>query len=180
MSASGSGDASHSGTADGSGGSHSGTMDGGTLDDGVDAGTMDDDGDGTGGPSPDHCDNGVQDGDETDVDCGGSCDGCDEGQTCFISPDCKSLQCTPDMSCGADDWCVELIDDNGCQSCIKSSCCEDVKDCVENDSACACWVECIEKNNDFKPCEEVCNVTGKPGKITSCANSQCNFAEACG
>jgi hypothetical protein len=158
-----------------------GTMDGGTMDDGatMDAGETMDDGDGT-GPAPEHCNNGVQDEDESDVDCGGSCEPCDDGQTCFISPDCRSLQCTPDMTCGARDWCVELVDDNGCQNCIKTSCCDNVLECVADDPNCACWVDCIEKNNDFKPCEEQCMVQGKPGKITSCANSQCGFAGACG
>jgi hypothetical protein len=171
-----SGDASHSGSADG--GSQSGTMDDGASMDA--SGTMDaGDADGTAG-TPDHCDNGVQDGDESDVDCGGSCEPCDDGQTCYVSPDCKSLQCTPDMTCGAEDWCVPLIDENSCQGCIKQNCCEDVKDCVESDEKCACWVDCIEQNNDFKPCEDQCEVTGKPGKITSCANSQCNYEGACG
>ena len=179
-SASGSAEASQSGTADASGGSQSGTGGDGTMDDGasMDAGSIDDDG-ATSGPTPDYCDNGVQDGDESDVDCGGSCDGCDDGETCFVSPDCKSEQCTPDMTCGADNWCVELIDDNGCQNCIKTSCCESVQACIANDPKCACWVDCIEKTNDFKPCEELCMVQGKPGAITSCANSQCKFAGAC-
>lgn len=170
------GDASHSGTADGGAGSQSGTMDGGES---MDAGGTMDAGD-TGGPPPDHCTNGVQDGDESDVDCGGSCEPCDDGKACNISPDCESKQCTHDMTCGAEDWCVDLIDDNGCQQCIKTSCCESVLECVTGDEKCACWVDCIEKNNDFKPCEEQCMVQGKPGKITSCANSQCNYAEACG
>ncbi len=46
----------------------------------------------TGGPD---CADGVQNGDETDVDCGGSCgDQCGEGQGCIANEDCQSLSCS--------------------------------------------------------------------------------------
>jgi hypothetical protein len=44
-------------------------------------------------PTPATCVNTVHDGDETDVDCGGSCHGCGEDQTCFINEDCLSHIC---------------------------------------------------------------------------------------
>lgn len=41
-----------------------------------------------------HCDNGVRDGDETDVDCGGTlCGGCQTGQQCWVASDCWSFLC---------------------------------------------------------------------------------------
>jgi hypothetical protein len=40
-----------------------------------------------------HCGDGVQNGDEIDVDCGGSCGGCQVGQTCWIHADCASGNC---------------------------------------------------------------------------------------
>ncbi|MGH1339983.1 MAG: hypothetical protein ACRBN8_00415 [Nannocystales bacterium] len=51
------------------------------------------------------CDNGVQDGDETDVDCGGSCmAGCGMGEGCVENGDCESNDCDADAgSCGAGD-----------------------------------------------------------------------------
>ncbi|MEM9458200.1 MAG: hypothetical protein AAGF11_28755 [Myxococcota bacterium] len=53
------------------------------------------------GPGDGDCDNGVQDGDETDIDCGGSCeDKCDEGQGCEGPEDCASGQCD-EMICGS-------------------------------------------------------------------------------
>lgn len=125
------------------------------------------------------CTNGVLDGDESDVDCGGSCPPCDDGQICNASTDCESMTCTTDMICGGGDSCTALVDDNSCQACIKDSCCDEVLECFM-DEFCHCWVECIEHNNDFDPCVETCNGTGKPGPITSCANSQCNDAGACG
>ena len=129
-----------------------------------------------GGPG---CMNGMLDGDESDVDCGGSCPPCEDGKICHTSPDCQSMMCLPDETCGSGDSCTELIEDNGCQLCIKSMCCEDVLECYMDDF-CRCWVECIMHNNDFDPCVDSCMGTAKPGAITSCANSNCNEIGACG
>jgi predicted outer membrane repeat protein len=50
------------------------------------------------------CDDGVQNGDETDVDCGGSCDPCGEGAACVEDDDCENGTCLDDRcatpSCG--------------------------------------------------------------------------------
>jgi alpha-mannosidase len=47
------------------------------------------------GPLPTGCDNDVQDGDETDIDCGGSdCEACDTGLRCSVNLDCKSDNCS--------------------------------------------------------------------------------------
>ena len=45
--------------------------------------------------------NGVQDGTETGVDCGGACPGCEIGQPCGSGNDCKSGVCTAGGECGA-------------------------------------------------------------------------------
>ena len=39
------------------------------------------------------CEDGVQDGPETDVDCGGDCRPCDHGDTCLSARDCASGRC---------------------------------------------------------------------------------------
>ena len=39
------------------------------------------------------CANGVMDGDESDVDCGGSCGDCEDGKQCVADDDCKSSYC---------------------------------------------------------------------------------------
>jgi hypothetical protein len=39
------------------------------------------------------CDDGLRSGDETDVDCGGSCPGCGAGQTCGGDDDCEGDEC---------------------------------------------------------------------------------------
>jgi len=86
----------------------SGGSDGGTgtapttgADDAVDSGTA---GSGT-------CDDGIQNGDETDVDCGGSCDtGCGSGQGCDNADDCVSGEC------GDDGMCTPPTCDDGVQN----------------------------------------------------------------
>jgi hypothetical protein len=44
------------------------------------------------GGDPD-CNDGLHNGDETDLDCGGSCDPCGDGAGCMIAEDCYSLVC---------------------------------------------------------------------------------------
>src|SRR2546430_473031 len=44
--------------------------------------------------TPALCGDGMKDGDETDVDCGGSCAACDIGKACSNGTDCKSAVCT--------------------------------------------------------------------------------------
>ncbi|MFW6197671.1 MAG: hypothetical protein ACOC5B_02285, partial [Myxococcota bacterium] len=44
-------------------------------------------------PDAESCSNGAQDGDETDVDCGGTCPSCDTGATCAQGADCLSEIC---------------------------------------------------------------------------------------
>ncbi len=43
------------------------------------------------------CNDGVHAGDETDVDCGGSCPPCNDGQTCGTNRDCRTDLCTNDV-----------------------------------------------------------------------------------
>jgi len=44
---------------------------------------------------PGHCSNGYQDGGETDIDCGGSCGGCNLGGSCVLDSDCSRGVCEP-------------------------------------------------------------------------------------
>ncbi len=48
---------------------------------------------------PPSCTNGIQDGTETDLDCGGSCMGCPPGDMCMMDSDCSSMICDPDNTC---------------------------------------------------------------------------------
>ncbi len=51
------------------------------------------------------CSDGVQDGDETDVDCGGAtCAGCAVGRACLVDGDCASLACKSQLCVPPHDW----------------------------------------------------------------------------
>ncbi len=58
-----------------------------------DAGPLFDAGGGTDAGSSASCDNGVRDGDETSLDCGGSCPACADGDNCSVPGDCESGVC---------------------------------------------------------------------------------------
>ncbi len=89
------------------------------------------DGDGT-------CGNGVQDGDETDVDCGGSCaDNCGDGQGCGDGDDCISGTCGDDNNCEPTPTCGDGVQ-NGDETDIDcgGSCpadCDDGQGCAVNE-----------------------------------------------
>ena len=45
-----------------------------------------------------HCDDGMWDGEEGDVDCGGACAAkCQSGQHCWVHADCASFNCVGDV-----------------------------------------------------------------------------------
>ena len=80
------------------GGSDSGTEDGGTGDSGTDGGTGDSGMNDGGTPT---CTDTVQNGMETDVDCGGpTCGDCANGDMCAVPGDCTSGVCSA-MTCVA-------------------------------------------------------------------------------
>lgn len=51
-----------------------------------------------------NCENGIQDGTETDVDCGGSCGNCEEGEECLEDQDCGGLECTAEETTEEGDY----------------------------------------------------------------------------
>jgi len=53
---------------------------------------------GDAGPS---CTDLAQNGDETDIDCGGSCSPCDMGQACLVPTDCSTALCEGGLCCSA-------------------------------------------------------------------------------
>src|SRR5437773_1104025 len=56
---------------------------------------------------PPSCFNHVQDGDESDEDCGGSCAPCTEGWACRVNADCESERCVNQV-CGQPDPCAHV------------------------------------------------------------------------
>jgi len=143
--------------------------------------------------SEDLCFDGVLDGEETDVDCGGVCNPCDAGKQCKYGSDCKSGVCNrglcydeelcnnnekdefeADIDCGGP---CELCDngkfctkDDHCKSnncidnkCVDPSCEDNKKNGYETDVDCG--------GRDCAPCE-----TGKKcDKDTDCRSRNCDL-----
>jgi hypothetical protein len=84
------------------------------------------------------CGNGLKDGDETDIDCGGAaCGTCLSGRTCAANADCLSGECAagrctcipltacPATACGVIRHCGQELDCGACASgvCYENQCC---------------------------------------------------------
>lgn len=93
---------------------------------------------GGGGAPPAGCTNGVKDGDETDVDCGGSCAPCTDGLACGAGTDCASMSCENGVclpsSCsdGVQNGIETDVDCGGlCTGCEPGESCADANDCLQ-------------------------------------------------
>jgi len=91
---------------------------------------------GTGGGGPASCTNGILDGDETDIDCGGgSCPPCADGSSCVVPSDCLSGACTygictTDCSDGSQNGTETDVDcGGGCSPCADGYQCLAGPDC---------------------------------------------------
>lgn len=86
----------------------------------------------------DHCRDRVRDADETDVDCGGSCQRCWGGKSCTMASDCQSASCTG--TCAASTCSDGVLDgfesdvDCGatCGKCVAGRVCAGDADCASN------------------------------------------------
>jgi len=106
--------------------------------------------------APMHCANGMQDSDETDLDCGGSaCPPCQVGQECMSPRDCYSQVCA--------------APDGGTPRCQQPSCSDSAKNGQEADrdcggptcKPCGIGLDCLLPRD----CESgVCMPTGIPGQ----------------
>jgi hypothetical protein len=96
------------------------------------------------------CDDGSQNGFETDVDCGGGqCPRCDIGQGCVSGSDCKSNSCDTGSTCVAcafDEQCPSLT-----QYCAADGNCADKKPeggPCESDNECQDGLECDDEDGE--------------------------------
>jgi hypothetical protein len=115
-------------------------------------------------PVPPTCTDGAQGEDETDVDCGGSCGPCDNGQGCLVPEDCSSGACEGEV-------------------CVSPTCGDGVIDageaCDDTGESAACNIDCTAA-----ACGDgVLNVTAgeacdDAGESATC-NTDCTAA-ACG
>jgi hypothetical protein len=101
------------------------------------------------------CNDGVQNGNETDIDCGGSCDPCGVEKHCKGSPDCQSMNCqtgtcAPGASCndGIKNQGESDIDCGGpCPACADFAHCNTNTDCQSNNCSsgtCAAAPNCFD------------------------------------
>jgi hypothetical protein len=123
--------------------------------------------------APSSCGDSVKDGDETDIDCGGSCPPCGIGQGCLASGDCgTSPGCSPKSGCACDalsmtcvfDHCFDHEKDGdetdvdcgdplaGCTGCAVGRTCRADGDCASRgcdttSSSCA-RTQCVDHHRD--------------------------------
>jgi formylglycine-generating enzyme required for sulfatase activity len=107
---------------------------------------------GTAGGAPVTCTDMMTDGDETDMDCGGSCSPCIPGKACLVDKDCSSVNC------------VNLV-------CAAPTCIDEIKNQDETDLNCG-GVVCPPCNSGKK-----CNV-GADCLSLVCTNHLCD-KESC-
>jgi hypothetical protein len=96
------------------------------------------------------CPNGVTDGTETDVDCGGECPRCEPGQLCSANGDCSSDQCR-DRRCESTTTCSDGLENGdetdvdcggaSCTGCADGRACRVDDDCVRYASGSRCFDE---------------------------------------
>ena len=112
--------------------------------------------------TPAACDNGVRDGTELLIDCGGECAGCPNGTACSSSSDCAS------ESCGADGLC-------------SASCRDGIRNQDERGVDCggACGATCPAASACTVGAECVSGVCG-PGNCALASDTTCCQAASCG
>ncbi len=110
------------------------------------------------------CDDGVKNGDEADVDCGGAtCErGCGTGNTCAMTSDCLSGSC-------ADGYCCNTTCSNSCEACnlpgLEGLC--SPMDAGTPDRVCLGGLVCSPYGNCETPQGESCSANGQ------CASNRC-------
>jgi hypothetical protein len=115
------------------------------------------------------CTDGVQNGDETGIDCGGSCKGCPPGSACQKPGDCdvNAPFCAQSVCCG-------VPCDLPCQQCLPpSGACVDVDGGKDPQSGCTCngnpgCFECTDHVQDLKETDVDCG----GGVCPKCANGK--------
>lgn len=117
--------------------------------------------------APSTCGDNVKNGDETDVDCGGSCPPCGIGQACLVNGDCgTSPGCNPKNGCACDALSM---------TCVYDHCFDHKKDESETD------VDCGDPLAPCRGCAVglMCQVDGDcasrgcDATSSSCAQTQC-------
>ena len=127
-------------------------------------------GTGGGGGIAAHCGNAKKDGDETGVDCGGTCSPCKDGSGCKVAPDCESHVCTGGacLAPACDDKAKNGNEtDFDCGGGVCSTC--------ATGKACGKSTDCTSKNCTGGVCGTSCSDGTKNGEETgSDCGGPCN------
>ena len=92
-------------------------------------------------PILDHCRDRIRDGNESDVDCGGSCLPCFDGRTCTAPGDCQSNACAASSNTCVPATCTDGVRDGfesdvdcggSCPPCTQGRICAADSDCTSN------------------------------------------------
>jgi hypothetical protein len=134
-------------------------------------------------PDAPSCTDGIQNGTETDIDCGGTCRACAVGRHCTGGLDCLSSNCTSGVcaSCanGIMDWIETGVDCGGgvCPACVVGQRCLANSDCVS--------ASCPVRDASSRICASVaCNdgVIGGAETDVDCGGgvcSRCSLGRIC-
>ncbi len=111
-----------------------------------------------GAPPAPTCSDKSKNGKETDVDCGGGCPPCADGQACGGSGDCKSMICT-NAKCLPAPTCMDKAKNGGetdvdcggpmCPTCVNGMACTKAEDCASK------YCDANGKCADVPPCNDV-------------------------
>jgi hypothetical protein len=104
---------------------------------------------------PGSCTDTVKNGNESDVDCGGSCPQCKNGQYCYTSTDCESASCSTDRLC------------------IAPTCADGAKNGNETDTDCG-GPNCSVKCGDFKACKAASDCVSGVCLNNACQPASCS------
>jgi len=150
------------------------------------------------------CTNGVTDGTETDVDCGGSCEGCELNESCEEDADCLSDYCSSDGVCldadcddgeeNGDETDVDCGGDD-CEACENSDSCLEDSDCSSGnckynecvESLDTCENEQLDSNEADTDCggvcpdkcgeDSYCDIDSDCASGLSCVDDRCSVTE---
>ena len=120
------------------------------------------------------CDDGALNGDESDIDCGGSCAACADGQLCNDGPDCSSGNCEAGTCAPPDPCANEVLDEGETDIDCGGSCgpCDVGQMCLVNED---CLGDCVEGLCEPPEClEDVdCEVQNSECATYTCVDYAC-------